>query len=202
MDGIGATVGKGEDSALRVFEVMNPLDRIRTLTQRFQAAFSVARHDRERGYLAETLAQQWLTAEGLEVVAQNLVTPAGEIDLICLDGDVLCVVEVKARTSDRYGPAIEALTPQKRARLARAAAWLSSSLPWHGALRFDVLTLDQADRAGSAPKPAPTGFGPEVGAEAKTPHVDHGWAIQYYRGAFEAPSEGEREREDRQAHGR
>ncbi len=59
------------------------------------------------------------------------------------EGETLCFVEVKARTSDRYGPAVAAVGSVKRRRLARAAALYLVAHPWTGPCRFDVLGLDR-----------------------------------------------------------
>ena len=162
---------------------MNPIDRLRGVRRSFQAAFRAARHDRGRGTAAEQLAKQWIAARGLEVVAQNLVTPAGEVDLVALDGDTLCIIEVKARRTNRYGTALEAVSPSKQRRLVRCGSWLCSMLPWYGTLRFDVVTLDLDNDH----------RGPDVRAEAQI-GPGGGWRLQYFPNAFEAASE-ERDRE-------
>jgi len=67
-----------------------------------------------------------------------------EIDLLVLEGDVLCIVEVRARNGDAFGSAAESVDARKRARLARAAADLLSrgELPPHRSVRFDVVAID------------------------------------------------------------
>ena len=62
--------------------------------------------------------------------------------MIGREGDVLCFVEIKARTSSAYGPAITAITPRQQSRVVRAASlWVQES-GWEGPCRFDALGLD------------------------------------------------------------
>ena len=104
----------------------------------------MAASDRQRlGAAGERLAARWYRRAGYEVVAANWACAEGEIDLICRRGPLLVVCEVKARRSDRYGSAAEAVTPAKRRRLRRLAVrWLDHEEP-RGVheVRFDVATV-------------------------------------------------------------
>ena len=51
------------------------------------------------GRNAEHDAAAYLVAQGFVVLAQRLRTPAGEIDLVMANRDILLFVEVKARSS-------------------------------------------------------------------------------------------------------
>jgi putative endonuclease len=102
-----------------------------------------------RGRAAEEAAVGWLETQGYTILERNVVNRAGEIDLIARDGGgVLCFVEVKARASAVFGPAIAAVGPAKRRRLSRAAALHLATRGLHlTACRFDVLGLDWVDGA-------------------------------------------------------
>lgn len=78
-------------------------------------------HNRRVGAEGETLAKNWLTAQGLIFVAQNVRTEAGEIDLIFQGADGLHFVEVKTRTTQKLGYPEEAITGQKAQRLVDCA---------------------------------------------------------------------------------
>ncbi len=106
------------------------------------APFEEAVHNRGRGRAGEEAAVRWLEGQGFEVVARNVVTRAGEIDLVARDGDTLCFLEVKARSSGTYGPAIAAVGAAKQRRLSRAAALYLLGHRHTGPCRFDVLGLD------------------------------------------------------------
>ena len=92
------------------------------------------------GRHAEALAAEWYLAQGYDVLARNWRCAQGELDLVVARGPLLVFVEVKARTSDRFGTPAEAVTGAKQARIRRlAASWMAASGPRrHGAVRFDV----------------------------------------------------------------
>lgn len=105
-------------------------------------------HRRAQGRRGEEEAVRWLQGQGYQILERNVATRAGEIDVVALDGDTLCFIEIKARGSGAFGPAIAAVTPAKQRRLARAAALYlvrrGTDIP---PCRFDVLGLDP-DRGG------------------------------------------------------
>lgn len=131
-------------------------------------------HPHGRGRSAERDAARWLARQGFTVIAVNAATRAGEIDLVAREGDVLCFVEVKARSTEAYGPALAAVGPAKRRRLARAAALWLARRPHDGPCRFDVLALD-ASPAGRAPDGPPDG----------PPGASGDWIYTLVRNAFE-----------------
>ena len=105
-----------------------------------------ARTDRlsaqKRGHRSETWAAWWLRLKGHRILGRRIKTHAGEIDLVTLSpfGPV-CFVEVKARTRAR--DAAEAVGPEQRTRIARAASLYLASRPAlakRGA-RFDIVTV-------------------------------------------------------------
>ena len=66
----------------------------------------------------------------------------GEIDLIADDDGTCVFVEVRSRTGDERGHPLEAITPQKRARVIRAARlFLDAEKPAAKAYRFDVVAV-------------------------------------------------------------
>lgn len=94
------------------------------------------------GREAETLASAYLESLGYRIVERNVRTPYGELDIVARDGEVVVIVEVKARRSNRYGTPQEALTPLKRARIRDAAlAYLQSQNALNLPCRFDVIAL-------------------------------------------------------------
>jgi putative endonuclease len=91
---------------------------------------------------AEGVGVTWLESQGYRIVARNESSRYGELDVIALEGDTLCFVEIKARSSSRFGPAIEAVTFDKQRRIARAARGYLMRKPYDGPCRFDVLGMD------------------------------------------------------------
>lgn len=97
------------------------------------------------GRRAEDLVAARLAAAGWRVVARNVRTRGGEIDLIALDGSILVFVEVKAgRAGSAHGPPSPAhqVGPRKQARIRRLAReWLATGRSPSGVAgyRFDVV---------------------------------------------------------------
>ncbi len=110
--------------------------------------FAGAPHTRAKGALGEEEAVRWLEARGYEVVERNVVTHAGELDVVAREGGTLCFIEIKARAGSQYGPAIAAVDARKQRRLARAAALYLSWHPTQEPCRFDVLGLDPGAEGG------------------------------------------------------
>jgi putative endonuclease len=73
----------------------------------------------QAGRRAEASAALWLRLKGYRILDRRARTPHGEIDLVALRGNILAFVEVKART--RQEAALEAVTPELRSRIERAA---------------------------------------------------------------------------------
>lgn len=100
---------------------------------------------RSRGAYGEQLAAACLKREGYEVLRRNYRCCFGEIDLIALEADVLCFVEVKLRSGLDFGLPSEAVDHRKQARILRTAEhWLSEQYAASAQLphiRFDVLEL-------------------------------------------------------------
>lgn len=98
------------------------------------------------GAAAETLAMELLTARGLRCVARNWRCRSGELDLVMRDGNTLVFVEVRKRSSARYGGASASIDSRKQTRIIRAAqAFLAghdgcADLP----ARFDAVLFDGA----------------------------------------------------------
>ena len=105
-------------------------------------------HKRAKGKFGEDEAVLWLTSQGYEIVDRNVVNHAGEIDLVAREGDTLCFVEIKARSTKAFGPAIAAVDARKQRRISRAAALYLAMKKLHNSpCRFDVLGLDWEDTA-------------------------------------------------------
>lgn len=99
---------------------------------------------RAQGRLGEDEAVRWLVAQGYVIVERNVVNHGGEIDVVARENGVLCFIEIKARASGRFGPAIAAVDARKQRRISRAAALYIAKHKLHNEpCRFDVLGLDR-----------------------------------------------------------
>jgi putative endonuclease len=99
---------------------------------------------RARGRAGEELAARHLEARGFRIVARNIHLRHAELDLVAMDGAALVFVEVRLRSSARFGTAEESIDARKRLRIARAASELLArgGLPRHARVRFDVIAID------------------------------------------------------------
>ncbi|HLF57677.1 MAG TPA: YraN family protein [Thermoanaerobaculia bacterium] len=113
------------------------------MTRRDLRDFSSLPHTRARGAAAEEAAESYLRSLGYRIVERNVASKLGEIDLVAMDGETICFVEVKARATAEFGLAIEAVGPRKQQRLARAASMFLAKNRSKRACRFDVLGLDR-----------------------------------------------------------
>lgn len=98
-------------------------------------------NQREKGKKGEEIALHFLLKKNYQLVQQNYVVRGGEIDIIMLDGDVLVFVEVKLRTTQRFGSAMESISEQKCRRLRQAANKYLFVSEWMGPCRFDIVTI-------------------------------------------------------------
>jgi putative endonuclease len=102
----------------------------------------VARKD-DLGRQGEEHAAQYLIDAGYRIVARNWRCPQGEIDLVTSHGDEIVFVEVKTRSSLRFGHPFEAITVAKLARLRRlAAAWCEAATETPGRPRASRIRID------------------------------------------------------------
>lgn len=97
-----------------------------------------------RGYGAEgeSIVRDYLTGQGYVVLDMNYRRGPGEIDVIAQKGEMMVFVEVKRRSSARFGRPSEAVTPQKRSRIVRTAMlYLHEKHLDDAPARFDVVEL-------------------------------------------------------------
>ena len=80
---------------------------------------------------------------GYLIVARNFRSPRchGEIDLIAWDGDVLCFIEVKTRTSRDVKTAEAAVDRHKRREIAEVAREYLGRMPPLCQWRFDIVSV-------------------------------------------------------------
>jgi putative endonuclease len=94
-----------------------------------------------RGHSSEWLAAIALIAKGYRIVARRYKTPLGEIDLIARRGDLVLIVEVKARKT--LLSAMEAISGGAERRIEGAAdLWLSRQRDFGRlSVRFDMVAV-------------------------------------------------------------
>lgn len=102
-----------------------------------------ARSSYVTGRNGERESEEYLRKKGYAILERNYRAKGGEIDIIARVGDTLVFVEVKARSSSRFGYPEEAVGAAKKRRIAKA---LRAYLRVHPIspetyIRFDIISL-------------------------------------------------------------
>ena len=86
----------------------------------------------------------FLKKHGYKILEQNYRTKLGEIDIIAKD--TLVFVEVKARSSNRFGSPKWAVTPKKQRKISMVALlYIKSTKQSNVKARFDVVAISSAN---------------------------------------------------------
>lgn len=100
------------------------------------------------GLEGERIASAFLEKRGYEILERNYRCRRGEVDLVARDGGVVVFVEVKARTSDRYGDPELAVDLRKQRKISVAALdYLVRNDLMDADARFDVVVIKWEGKA-------------------------------------------------------
>jgi putative endonuclease len=104
------------------------------------------------GKWGEERAADYLSTRGYLILGRNIRTPFGELDIVASHDETIVFIEVKTRTSRRYGWPEEGVTQRKQAHLRSAAeAYLLDHPELEGGWRIDVIAIE-----GRMGDPSPT----------------------------------------------
>jgi putative endonuclease len=94
------------------------------------------------GQSGETLAADYLSRNGYTLVERNYRSRTAEIDIIAKDGDCICFIEVKTRTSLKKGLPKESVHHAKQQKLISGATfYLKEKKISNLRVRFDVVDI-------------------------------------------------------------
>lgn len=94
------------------------------------------------GKKGESKAVYFLKKKGYKILKTNYINKLGEIDIICRDNDEIVFVEVKTRTSERFGLPRESVTEYKQNKIRLIATlYLQSNNILDSKVRFDVIEV-------------------------------------------------------------
>ena len=120
----------------------DPLERCRWIR------FPVSLHSRSakpKDQLAragEDAAGKHLVSKGYTILHQNLRFPEGELDCIARTGKILVFIEVKTRTTEKFGKPYQFVSEAKQRRqLVLARQFISRCRLWHVPIRFDIISI-------------------------------------------------------------
>lgn len=97
----------------------------------------------------EGLAGEFLTQQGYSIIERNVRTPYGEIDLVArqdfASSTVIVMVEVKTRSSTKFGFPEEAISHRKKEHLINSAESFMQAHPeLGGSWRIDVIAIQKS----------------------------------------------------------
>ncbi len=100
---------------------------------------------RRTGAEKEQVAKRYLEAKGLRILEQNYHSRQGEIDLICKQEDFYVFVEVKYRSTEEKGHALEAVSYRKQRQICRVADVYryKHGLQEGTCIRYDVVAIQE-----------------------------------------------------------
>lgn len=94
------------------------------------------------GKKGEDIAYEYLVKKGYIILERNYRKSYGEIDIIATKDNILVFIEVKTRTSNKFGSPLESVTPRKLQSILKTAEYYSmvhQELPKE--LRIDAISV-------------------------------------------------------------
>jgi putative endonuclease len=100
----------------------------------------------DTGRRGEEAAYFYLREQGYVIIARNYRSPRSrsELDLVGWDGDTLCFIEVKTRTTRDVLPAEAAVDAEKQRDLSRVAREFLRRMKGDPPFRFDIVSVYMA----------------------------------------------------------
>ena len=96
------------------------------------------------GARGEKEAAKYLRKKGYKIVARNVHLTHGEIDIIARNSQYIVFVEVKYRTDEKSGNALESITKAKMRQISKTALFYMNQKKLstdHTKIRFDVVGI-------------------------------------------------------------
>ncbi len=103
-------------------------------------------HNKVLGAEGESLACSYLAEKGFAILEKNFYAGrAGEIDLVALKERLLLFIEVKTRSTDRFGGGLYSISLSKKKKLRASAKYFLVKHPQYDSseytMRFDLVIV-------------------------------------------------------------
>lgn len=99
---------------------------------------------KDRGDEAEEIAAAYLESKGWKILDQNYFFQRAEVDIVAFDASCIIFVEVKSRSTIRYGHPEDFIDEKKIENIFKAAeAWMYERKMEGAPSRFDVISIVQ-----------------------------------------------------------
>lgn len=104
---------------------------------------SASDHRQQLGARGEEAAVRYLVSRGYRIIERNWRCKLGEVDVLAMDGELLVVVEVRTKMSERFGTGAESVDARKQHKLRQLALTYMRmhNLSSETRLRFDVVSI-------------------------------------------------------------
>ena len=104
----------------------------------------LSQNKRETGTAYELKAEEYLLGNGYKILERNFCNRSGEIDLIAKKDGQIYFVEVKYRTTARYGSPLEAVDFRKQNQIRKVAMYylMKNKLSEWTPCQFDVIAFE------------------------------------------------------------
>lgn len=93
------------------------------------------------GKLGEKIAEDYLKKRGYKIIDRNFKTKYGEIDLVCLRGNKLIIIEVRTKIGENFGSPEDSLNKNKLRKIWLNARNYSAGKKWRGDVNIDAVCI-------------------------------------------------------------
>jgi putative endonuclease len=101
------------------------------------------------GQVGESVARRYLRRQGFKILASNVRSRLGELDIVARDGSTLVFVEVRTKATGEFGRPEASVTLRKQQQVVRAAQrYLATTVRRPVACRFDVVAVTVPEGGG------------------------------------------------------
>lgn len=90
------------------------------------------------GDYGERCVARYLKRHGYKILDRNYRTKFSELDIIAMDGEYICFVEVKTRSDIRFGLPCESVDIRKQRKIINGAVHYTVEKGLDAPVRFDV----------------------------------------------------------------
>ncbi len=98
---------------------------------------------KQLGNMGENIAKDYLQNRGFKIIDSNVLTRFGEIDIVAYKDRCYHFIEVKARTNNEYGSAIEGISTAKYKHILKSIdIYLTKNRLHNAFVSVDVIAID------------------------------------------------------------
>lgn len=98
-------------------------------------------HNLDFGKRGEEIACEFLRKKNFVILEQNFRSGRGEIDLIAKQNETIIFIEVKTRSSEKFGYPEESVNESKKAKLKETAINYLEQRSLQNEIRFDIISI-------------------------------------------------------------